>query len=65
MESQPLIAQKIDVVNIFLLRSLDFMPLNGDVGEKSLENRHKHIRVSINKALKGRTSRVECDHWSW
>jgi hypothetical protein len=36
----------------FLVPSLDFMALNSDVRERQLENMDKHIRASINKALR-------------
>jgi hypothetical protein len=65
MESPLLVVQKIDAVKTFLLPSLDFMLLNGDVREKQLENMDKRIRASISKALKVRTLPVKCDHASW
>jgi hypothetical protein len=65
IESPLLVVQKIDAVKTFLLPSLDFMLLNGDVGEKQLEEMDKHVRALINKALKARTLLTECHHPSW
>jgi hypothetical protein len=44
MESQLLTVQKIDAVRTFLLPTLDFMFLNGDVGEKQLKKMDENIR---------------------
>jgi hypothetical protein len=43
IESPLLIVQKIDAMKIFVLSMLDFMMLNGDIGEKALMNMDKHI----------------------
>jgi hypothetical protein len=65
MESPLLIVQKIDAVKIFLLPTLDFVMLNGDVGEKQLEKMDKHIRGVIDEVLKMRGLPVECHYTSW
>jgi hypothetical protein len=65
MESPLLIVQKIDAVRTFLLPTLDFVMLAGDVGEKQLEKMDKHIRRTIDEALKVRGLPVECHHASW
>jgi hypothetical protein len=38
MESPLLIVQKIDAMKTFVLPMLDFMMLNGDIGEEALMN---------------------------
>jgi 3-dehydroquinate dehydratase len=65
MESPLLIVQKIDAVKTFVLPTLDFMMLNGDVGEKQLAKMDSHIRGKIDEALKVRGLPVECHHASW
>jgi hypothetical protein len=65
MESPLLIVQKIDAVKTFLLPTLDFMMLNGDVGESQLSAMDSHIRGRIDEALKVRGLPVECHHASW
>jgi hypothetical protein len=65
MESQLLTVQKIDAVKTFLLPTLDFMMLNGDVGETQLKKMDQHIRVSIDEVLRVRGLPVECHHASW
>jgi hypothetical protein len=65
MESQLLLVQKIDAIKTFLLPTLDFMMLNGDVGEKQLIELDKHIRGAIDEALKVRGLPIECHHASW
>jgi hypothetical protein len=44
MESPLLIMQKTDAIKTYVLPMLDFMMLNGDVGEKQLMKIDKHIR---------------------
>jgi hypothetical protein len=65
MDSPLLIVQKIDTLEMFLLPTLDFMMLNGDVGEKQLKKMDQRIRDSINRLLKTRGLPVECHHASW
>jgi hypothetical protein len=65
MESQLLIVQKIDAVKTFLLPTIDFMLINGDVGEKQLKKMDQHIRGAIDELLKVRGLPVECHHASW
>jgi hypothetical protein len=65
MESPLLIVQKIDVVKTFVLPTLDFMMLNGDVGEKQLAKMDSAIQGKIDEALKVRGLPVECHHASW
>jgi hypothetical protein len=55
IESQRFTVQQIDAIKAFLLSSMDFMPLNGDVGKRQLETMDKHIRASINNEIKGQT----------
>jgi hypothetical protein len=64
-ESPLLIAQNIDAMKIFVLPMLDFMMLNGDVGEKQLMKMDKHIRGRVDELLKVRGLPVECPHASW
>jgi hypothetical protein len=47
MESPLLIVQKIDAMKIFVLPMLDFMILNGDVGEKQLIVMHKTFEAGL------------------
>jgi hypothetical protein len=44
VESPLLIAQKIDAMKTFVLPTLDFMMLNGNVGEKQVTEMDKYIR---------------------
>jgi hypothetical protein len=44
MKSPLLIVQKLDAMKTFVLPMLDFVMLNGDVGEKQLMKMDKHIR---------------------
>jgi hypothetical protein len=64
MESLLPIVQKIDAMKTFVLPMLDFMMLNGDVGEKQLMKMDKYIRGRINELLKVRGLPVECHHAS-
>jgi hypothetical protein len=65
MESQLLIVQKIDAVKTFLLPTLDFMMLNGDVGERQLSKMDSLIRGKIDEALKVKGFPIEGHHASW
>jgi hypothetical protein len=64
MESQLLTVQKIDAARTFLLPTLDFMLLNGDVGKKQLKKMDENIRQAINRKLKVRELPKECHHAS-
>jgi hypothetical protein len=65
MESPLLIMQKIDAMKTFVLPMLDFMMLNGDLGEKQLMKMDKHIRGRADELLKVRGLPLECHHASW
>jgi hypothetical protein len=65
MKSQILVMQKIHAVKVFLLPSLDSRLLDGDVGERQLEDMNKAIRASTNKVLKVITLPVESHRASW
>jgi hypothetical protein len=65
MESLLLIVQKIDAIKTFILPTLDFTMLNGDVEEKELMIIDKHIRGLVDEALKVRGLPIECHHASW
>jgi hypothetical protein len=65
MESSLLIVQNIDAVKTFLIPILDFAMLNGDVGQKQLAILDKHIRRTIDDALRAPGLPVECHHASW
>jgi hypothetical protein len=58
MQSQLLMVQTIDALKTFLLPSIDFILLNGDVGESRLEKMDQHIRASIDEALRVRGYRL-------
>jgi hypothetical protein len=65
MKSPLLTVQKIDAVKTFLLPSLDFMLLNGEVGKVQLMKLDQKIRGEINAQLKIRGFPIECHHMSW
>jgi ribosomal protein L27 len=65
LESPLLIVQKIDAMKTFVLPMLDFMMLNGDVGEKQLMVMDRYIRGRVDELLKVRGLPVECHHASW
>jgi hypothetical protein len=65
IESPLLIVQKIDAMKTFVLPMIDFMMLNGDVGEKLLMTTDKYIRGKVDELLKVRGLPVECHHASW
>jgi hypothetical protein len=65
MSSPLLIVQKIDVVKIFLLPSIDFFLLNGEVGRSQLRVMDKRIRGMINKGRKIERLPIECHHAAW
>jgi hypothetical protein len=60
-----LIVQKIDGMKTFLLPSIDFLLLNGEVGIKDLKKMDKKIRGMIDRELKIRGLPIECHHTSW
>jgi hypothetical protein len=65
MSSHLLTVQKIDAVKTFLLPSIDFMLLNGEVGKTQLKKLDKKIRGAIDQELKVRGLPVDCHHASW
>jgi hypothetical protein len=65
MGSPLLIVQKIDAIKTFILPTLDFAMLNGDIGEKDLLMIDKHFRRLVDEALRVRGLPVECHHASW
>jgi hypothetical protein len=65
MESPLLTVQKIDAVKTFVLPTLDFTMLNGDVGVRQLTKMDKHIRGLIDTMLKVKGLPIECHHASW
>jgi hypothetical protein len=64
IESPLLIIQKIDTMKTFVLPTLDFMMLNGDVGEKQLIKMNKYNRGRIDKMLKVRGLSIKCHYGS-
>jgi hypothetical protein len=64
-ESPLLIVRKIDPMKTFVLPMLDFMMLNGEIGEMALMNMDKHIRGRMYELLKVGGLPVECRHASW
>jgi hypothetical protein len=56
--------QKINAVKTFLLPTLDFMMLNGDVGKKQLKKMDAKIRVQVDARLNVRGLPVECHYAS-
>jgi hypothetical protein len=65
MESPLLTVQKIDAVKTFLIPSLDFLMLNGEVGGRQLNKLDQKIRAAIDEQLKIRGLPIECHHMSW
>jgi hypothetical protein len=65
MPSLPFTVQKIDAVEIFLLPSIDFLLLNGEVGKSQLRVMDEKIRGMINKELKIKGLPIESHHASW
>jgi hypothetical protein len=65
MEAPLLIVQNIEEMKTFMLPMLDFMTLNGDVGEKQLMKMDKYIRGSVDELLRVTALPVECHHASW
>jgi hypothetical protein len=65
IESPLLVVQKIDATKTFVSPMLDFMMLNGDIGEKALMNMDKYIRGRVDALLTVRRLPVECHHASW
>jgi hypothetical protein len=65
LESPLLIAQKIDAIKTFVLPTVDFMLLNGDVGGKPLSKMGQHTRASIDEMLPVCGLLVECHLASW
>jgi hypothetical protein len=63
--SPPLLTvQKINAVKTFVLPSIDFLLLNGEVGKLQLRVMHKKIRGMINKGLKIKGLPIEWHHAS-
>jgi hypothetical protein len=65
MSSSLFTVQKIDIVKTFLLPSIDFLLLNGEIGRSQLRVMDKKIRGMINKELKIKGLSIECHHASW
>jgi hypothetical protein len=65
MASPLLTVQKIDAVKTFLLPSIDFLLLNGEVGSRELRTMDRKIRGAINRDMKISGLPVECHHASW
>jgi hypothetical protein len=65
MGSQLLTVQKIDALKTFLLPSLDFQLLNGDIGARRLKTLDQGIRAAVDKELIIRGLPVQCHHASW
>jgi hypothetical protein len=65
MSSPLLTVQKIDAVKAFLLPSINFLLLNGEVGRSQLRVMDKKTRRMINKELDIRGLPIECHHASW
>jgi hypothetical protein len=64
MESPLLVVQKIDALKTFSLPMIDFMLLNGDVGESQLTRMDQSIRAAVDRALKVHGLPIECHHIS-
>jgi hypothetical protein len=65
MPSLPLTVQKIDAVEIFLLPSIDFLLLNGEIGRSQLRIMDEKIRGMMNKKLKVKGPTIKCHGASW
>jgi hypothetical protein len=65
VESPLLIVQKIDAMKTFVFPTLEFMILNGNVGEKQVTEMDKYIQERVDEMLKVRGLPVECHHASW
>jgi hypothetical protein len=52
-------------VKTFVLPTLDFMMLNGDVGKKQLKKIDAKVRAQVDALLNIRGLPVECHHTSW
>jgi hypothetical protein len=64
MSSPLLTVQKIDTVTTFLLPSIDFLLLHGEVGVTQLQTMDKKIRRAVNKDMRIKGVPVEYDHAS-
>jgi hypothetical protein len=64
IESRLLTVQQINVVKTFLLPTLNFMMLNGDVSKKQLKKMDAKIRAQVDALLNVRGLPVECHHAS-
>jgi hypothetical protein len=65
MDSPLLIVQKIDALKTFVLPTLDFLMLNGDVGVKQLKKMDEFIRGRIDEALRVKGLPIESHEESW
>jgi hypothetical protein len=65
MDSRLLTVQKIDAIKTFLLPSLDFLMLNGEIGRGQLSKIDKKIRGAIDSELGIRGLPIDCHHASW
>jgi hypothetical protein len=65
MSSALMIVQKIDTMKTFLLASIDFLLLNGEIGINQLKNLDKTIRGTVDRELKIRGLPIEYHQASW
>jgi hypothetical protein len=65
MSSPLLSVQKIDAIKTFLLPSIDFLLLNGEVGARQLRSMDKKIRGMVDQEPKIRGLPIEYHHASW
>jgi hypothetical protein len=65
MSSHLLTVQKIDAVKTFLLPSIDYQLLNGELSRAKVRELDKAIRAAVSRQLKIRGLPVECHHASW
>jgi hypothetical protein len=64
MSSALLTIQKIDAIKTFLLRSIDFLLLNGEAGGRDREVMDKKIRGMVSHDLNIKGLPIECHHAS-
>jgi hypothetical protein len=65
LSSSPLTVQKIDIVKTFVLSSIDFLLLNGEVARSQSAVMDKKTGGIINKDLKIKGLPIECHHALW
>jgi hypothetical protein len=65
ISSPLLIAHKIDTMKTFLLPSINFLLLKGEVGINQLKNMGNNIRGMVHRELKMRELPIQCHHASW